>query len=83
MSFFDTGVLDPKINMTNIVLIPKIPSPQIVTDFRPISLCNVIYKLISKVLANRFKRVLLGIISSSQSAFLVFRLITCDVLENI
>jgi hypothetical protein len=80
MSFFDTGVLDPKINMTNIVLIPKISSPQSVTDFKPISLCNVIYKLISKVLANRFKGVLPGIISSSQSAFLAGRLITDNVI---
>jgi uncharacterized protein YdcH (DUF465 family) len=80
MSFFDTGVLDPNINMTNIVLIPKISSPQSVTYFRPISLCNVIYKLISKVLANRFKGVLSGIISSSQSAFLAGWLITDNVI---
>jgi hypothetical protein len=68
--FFNTGILDPKINMTNIALIPKNTSPSSVTDFMPISLCNVIYKLISKVLANWLKEVLTRIISPSQSAFI-------------
>jgi len=68
--FFNTGILDPKINMTNIALIPKHTSLNSVTDSKPISLCNVIYKLISKVLANQLKEVLSGIISSSQSVFI-------------
>ena len=80
MVFLNNGNMLPEINHTNIVLIPKVKDPEKMFDFRPISLCNVIYKIISKVLANKLKQVLPHIISPKQSAFVPGRLIIDNVL---
>ena len=68
------------LNGTNIALIPKINNLKKMANFRPISLCNVVNKLISKIIANRFKALLPYIISENQSAFTFDRLITDNVL---
>ena len=57
------------INRTNFTLIPKINSTSKMSDFRPISVSNVVYKLASKVIANRLKNILPQIISENQSGF--------------
>lgn len=62
------------VNGTNIVLIPKGDHPETVRDFRPISLCNVIYKILTKIFATRLKRVMPQIISPNQCSFVPGRL---------
>ena len=73
------GNLAP-LNHIYIALIPKTEKPWKVYEFRPISLCNVIYKIIAKAIANRLKPILAEIIHPSQSAFIPNRLITDNVI---
>ena len=76
----NSSVVLESLNSTFIALIPKVEQPRKVSDFHPISLCNVIYKLISKVLVNRLKFFLAMAIPESQGAFLSGRLISDNVL---
>lgn len=65
----NTGKLPTSLNHTFITLTLKKRTPIDVAKFCPFSLCNVIYKLISKVIANRLKVILSSIIFDTQSAF--------------
>ncbi|KAL4339540.1 hypothetical protein GQ457_08G031650 [Hibiscus cannabinus] len=68
------------VNETVIVLIPKVDKPTSMRQLRPISLCTVIYKMVSKVLVNRMKAILPHCISSAQAAFVQGRSITDNIL---
>lgn len=68
------------LNSTHIVLISKKKNPKKVADFRPISLCNVVHKLVTKTLANRMQRVLSQFISPFQSDFVPGRQIFDNVI---
>lgn len=61
------------------VLIPKVESPNLITQFRPISLCIVVYKLITKTIVNRLKPVLGRIVSPTQGSFVP----GCHIANNI
>ena len=57
----NTGSIPSTVNCTFITLIPKVKNPSRVSDFCPITLCNIIYKLVSKVVASRLKKFYLAL----------------------
>ncbi|KAM2891276.1 hypothetical protein COP2_009594 [Malus domestica] len=67
------------INSTYLVLIPKVPTPELVSQYRPISLCNFSFKILSKVLANRLQPLLPLLISPMQNVFIADR----QIQENL
>ena len=78
--YLNNGVMPACLNSTLIVLISKIKKPERMSELRPIALCNVIYKVMVKAIANRLKRILSLVISESQNAFVAGRLITDNVM---
>ena len=79
-AFFISGVMLRTLNHTHVRLIPKTTAAKAVGDYRPIALCNVYYKIISKLLAQRLKQVLPFLISENQSAFVQDRAISDNIL---
>lgn len=76
--WLEQGYFTPHLNDTNVVIIPKNTNPSSRKDLRPISLCNIVYKILSKVLANQLKPLLSKCISPEQSAFAENR----SILDN-
>ncbi|KAK1314810.1 hypothetical protein QJS10_CPA01g01582 [Acorus calamus] len=79
-SFFRDGKLLKQLNTTFISLIPKSQNADSLEQYRPISLCNTIYKLITKIMATRIQDVLPSLISSNQSAFIKGRKVSHNIL---
>nr|XP_011462054.1 PREDICTED: uncharacterized protein LOC105350808 [Fragaria vesca subsp. vesca] len=80
ISFLTTKDMSHDLNYTNVVLIPKVKEVQHMTELRLIALCNVVYKIASKVLANMLKIFLAYVISLEQSVFVLDRLISDNTL---
>ena len=74
---FDNPSSMATINRSKIVLIPKVDNPSSLREYRPISLCNVSFKIITKVLANRFRGIMGHLIGHEQCGFIPGRS-TCD-----
>lgn len=77
-NFFNTACM-PTISKSNMNLIPKKDNPTRVSDFRSISICNVIYKIISKLLANRLKPLIPTLVQPNQVAFTP----GCDIFDHV
>lgn len=67
--WLETNSFPHELNSTNVVLIPKKENTEKMKDLRPIALCNVLYKILAKVLANQIKNVLPYVIYENQSVF--------------
>lgn len=78
ISFFQTAHLPSSTNSTILTLLPKFPGATIIKDYRPISSCNTLYKVISVHLVHHLKPLLPSIILHNQTAFIKGRLL----LEN-
>lgn len=78
--FFITGYLPRELNVALLTLLPKCENAATMKEFRPIACCTVLYKIISKILANRLKEVLDSIICGSQFAFVLARLIFDNII---
>ncbi|BFG22932.1 hypothetical protein CerSpe_092060 [Prunus speciosa] len=77
---FRTGISHLRdLSKTHIALIPKVAAPECTANFRPISLCNNSYKILSKIMANRLKVILPNLIYEHHTTFVY----DCQIQDNI
>ncbi|KAL8124533.1 hypothetical protein AgCh_012252 [Apium graveolens] len=78
--FFVTGKLLKEVNATLLALNPKMDHPKVVGEFRPIALCNFIYKCITKIITNRIEACLSGLVDDTHNAFILGHHISDNIL---
>ncbi|CAN0829446.1 Transposon TX1 uncharacterized 149 kDa protein [Linum grandiflorum] len=78
--WMERGELPSFVQDTTIILLPKGDRPRSMKEWRPISLCNVLYRVVAKVLANRMRRVMPTVVAEEQSAFVQGRSIVDNIL---
>lgn len=77
---FSSASIPNGLNHTNLVLIPKVKHPSRPVEYRPIALCNILYKIVVKIIAQRLKPMLDQLVDKAQSAFVPGRLILDNIL---
>lgn len=77
---FEGGDINPSFNRTLIALIPKVDQPQTIKEFRPISLCTTMYKLVTKIIAGRLKEAMPFLALPQQTSFIKGRSITDNII---
>ena len=80
LEFFQSGVLAEGMNDAMVVLIPKVLKPERIMQFRPISLCNVLFKIITKAMVLRLKKLMPKLIGPSQASFIPGRLSSDNIV---
>ncbi|CAN0881186.1 Transposon TX1 uncharacterized 149 kDa protein [Linum grandiflorum] len=78
--WIETSTIPAEVRATNIILLPKKPNPTNMRDVRPISLCDVRYRMVAKLLASRMRKIMPHIIPEEQSGFIQGRSIVDNVL---
>ena len=78
--YFENVQVSEKLNHTHLILIPKVPYPETIEQFRPIELCNFSYKVIARIITHCMRAILGSIVDDSQSAFVPKRLTADDIL---
>ncbi|XP_020684157.1 uncharacterized protein LOC110100819 [Dendrobium catenatum] len=79
-SFFDKYYMPAGVKATALAIIPKHFNATTIADYRPIALCNVLYKIIAKIIALRLKPVMTTIVKDNQASFLKSRVSTDNIL---